>query len=158
AVPLPVMSDIEIYPELSAQKQRVLRELPYFEATRFLFQTYTRFWHEEGLSGYARSDQGLEVWDSTYDLPGKAGILGATVGGALGHRLMTLSEDAAVPYGRELVAQSLPQIQKGVQIGVAQRWADDPLAKGAFAVFKPGQMTTLMPGISAPEGIVTFAD
>ena len=37
------------------------------------------------------------------------------------------------------------------------RWVRDPWSRGAFAVFHPGQMTTMMPDIARPEGRVHFA-
>jgi monoamine oxidase len=156
-VPLPLLSGIEFYPDLSPEKRRLVADLPYFQATRFLLQSYTRFWQASGLSGYVRSDQPIEIWDATYELPGRAGILGATVGGAIGRRLLTMSDESAVPYGRELVAVSLPQIRTSFETGVAHQWALEPYAKGAFAVFHPGQMTAMMPGIAKPEGRLHFA-
>ena len=144
-VPLPLLRDVEIYPELSADKQKLVAELPYFEATRILVQTYSRFWHDTGLSGYARTDQPAEVWDCTYDLPGRSGILGATVGGEIGKRLLTVSPEVAVSRGRDIVSGPFPQLLRQTQTVVAHRWALEPWSKGAFAVFHPGQMTTMMP-------------
>jgi monoamine oxidase len=117
----------------------------------------TRFWHASGLSGYARTDQPAEIWDCTYDLPADQGILGATVGGALGRSLLELSEDTCVLFGRDLVAATFKDIRADFVKGVAHRWALEPWSRGAFAVFHPGQMTSMMPDISRPEGRVHFA-
>jgi monoamine oxidase len=156
-VPLPMLRDVDIYPGLSADRRRTIAELPYFEATRILVQTYSRFWHETGLSGYARTDQPAEVWDATYDLPGKAGILGATVGGEIGHRLLPVSPDVAVSRGRDIVGVPFPKALTSAQTVVTHRWALEPWSKGAFAVFHPGQMTAMMPTIGKPEGRLHFA-
>jgi monoamine oxidase len=156
-VPLPLLRDVDIYPELAADRQRTIAELPYFEATRILVQTYSRFWHDTGLSGYARTDQPAEVWDATYDMPGRAGILGATVGGEIGHRLLPVSPDVAVSRGRDIVGVPFPKALTSTQTVVAHRWALEPWSKGAFAVFHPGQMTAMMPAIAKPEGRLHFA-
>jgi monoamine oxidase len=156
-VPLPLLRDVDIYPELSGDKQKLVAELPYFEATRVLVQTYSRFWHDTGLSGYARTDQPAEVWDCTYDLPGRSGILGATVGGEIGKRLLTVSPEVAVSRGRDIVSGSFPQLLRQTQTVVTHRWALEPWSKGAFAVFHPGQMTAMMPLVSKPEGRLHFA-
>jgi monoamine oxidase len=156
-VPLPLLRDVDIYPELSGDKQKLVAELPYFEATRVLVQTYSRFWHDTGLSGYARTDQPAEVWDCTYDLPGRSGILGATVGGEIGKRLLTVSPEVAVSRGRDIVSGPFPQLLRQTQTVVTHRWALEPWSKGAFAVFHPGQMTAMMPLVSKPEGRLHFA-
>jgi monoamine oxidase len=41
--------------------------------------------------------------------------------------------------------------------GVAWRWALERWSRGAFAVFRPGQMASMMPEIPRPEGRVHFA-
>jgi monoamine oxidase len=41
--------------------------------------------------------------------------------------------------------------------GLSQVWHEDPLARGAFAYFEPGQMSTLLPIAQRPEGRVHFA-
>ena len=78
--------------------------------TRFLLQTRTRFWSQGGLSGYARTDRSAEIWDCGYDLPGTQGILGATVAGAAGRSVLGMSSDAAVGFGRSVVADAFPEI------------------------------------------------
>ena len=59
--------------------------------------------------------------------------------------------------GTDLVARTLPAIRSQFEKGSVYRWALDPWARGAFAVFRPGQMTTLMPRLSRPEGDIHFA-
>ena len=41
--------------------------------------------------------------------------------------------------------------------GVAYRWGAEPWSRGAFAVCRPGQMTTLVPDLPRSEGRVHFA-
>ena len=67
------------------------------------------------------------------------------------------ADEGCVGRGTEIVAQAFPMIKANLERGVAQRWARDPWARGAFVAFKPGQMTTMMPEIARPEGRVHFA-
>ncbi|MGB7219826.1 MAG: FAD-dependent oxidoreductase [Vicinamibacterales bacterium] len=157
AIPFSTLRQIDVRPALSPNRARVINELPYFPATRLLLQSRTRFWHASGLSGYARTDQPAEIWDCTYDAPAAPGILGATVGGALGRSMLEMSEDQCIQLGWDLVAATFPDIRAGFVKGVALRWALEPWSRGAFAVFHPGQMTSMMPGISRPEGRLHFA-
>ena len=43
------------------------------------------------------------------------------------------------------------------QSGVSQIWHEDQFARGAFAYFSPGQMTTLLPLAQRAEGRIHFA-
>ena len=75
----------------------------------------------------------------------------------LGHRLLAVSPDVAVSRGRDVVAGPFPQVLTATQTAVAHRWALEPWSKGGFAVYHPGQMTTMMPTIAKPEGRLHFA-
>ena len=156
-IPFSMLRRMTIRPALSEQKARAITELPYFPATRFLLQSRSSFWQADGLSGSARTDQPAEMWDCTYDLAGTRGILGATAGGEIGASVATMTQPAAVKFGAGLVSQTFPMMRASFEKGVAYRWARDPWSRGAFAVFHPGQMTTMMPGIAPPEGRIHFA-
>ena len=156
-VPFAALRAIDIRPRLSDQKARTVAELPYFPATRFLLQCRTSFWQQEGFSGTARSDAPAEMWDCTYDLDATRGILGATVGGEIGRTLAGMTRPHAIAYGLNLVGRTFPAARTAFQTGVAYRWSRDAWAGGAFAVFHPGQMSTMMPDIARPEGRIHFA-
>src|SRR6185503_7423099 len=83
--------------------------------------------------------------------------LGATVGGAIGRSLMTLNPADSLASGLKLVEQSLPQIRSEFEKGAVRQWALEPWSRGAFAVFRPGQMTSMAPTIASPEGRIHFA-
>ena len=156
-VPFAALRTIDIRPRFSEQKARAIAELPYFPATRLLFQCRTSFWQQQGLSGTARSDAPAEMWDCTYDLEGTRGILGATVGGEIGRKVAEMSRARAMAYGLDVVGRTFPAVRTSFQTGSVYRWVRDAWAGGAFAVFHPGQMSTLMPEMAKPEGRVHFA-
>ena len=156
-VPFAALRTIDIRPRFSEQKARAIAELPYFPATRLLFQCRTSFWQQQGLSGTARSDAPAEMWDCTYDLEGTRGILGATVGGEIGRKVAEMSRARAMAYGLDVVGRTFPAVRTAFQTGSVYRWVRDAWAGGAFAVFHPGQMSTLMPEMAKPEGRVHFA-
>ena len=157
AVPFPALRQIEIRPPFSREKERAIEELPYFQATRFLIQSRARFWQESGLSGYARTDRSAEIWDCTHDLPGPRGILGVTVGGAVGSALLEMGPEESVVFGKDLVADAYPEIMENFEKGMARTWGSEPWSRGAFAVLHPGQGGSIMPHIAAPEDRVHFA-
>jgi monoamine oxidase len=157
AVPAGTIRQIEMRPGLSAGKQRAFDRLSYYPAVRFTLQTKRRFWQAAGLSGSARTDRATETWDATFDLPASRGILGATTGGELERRLQGMTPEASVAFGVDLVADAFPAIRSEFDRGTVHRWSTDPWARGAFALYRPGQMTELLPQLMASEDGLHFA-
>jgi monoamine oxidase len=158
AIPCTTLREIEIRPRLSASKEQAIGRLAYYSGTRFLLQSRSRFWRSAGLNGSARTDRATEVWDATYDQVTTArGILGASVGGEPGRPPLDMSAAESLQFGVGLVAEAFPGIRTELEKGFVQRWALDPWSRGAFAVFKPGEMSTLVPAIARPEGGLHFA-
>ena len=157
AVPLSTLRQIEIRPRLSGAKERAIEGPAYYPATRFLLQSRSRFWNRAGLNGSARTEQ-AEVWDCTYDRQGQdRGILGATTGGAVGRKLLDMTEGDSLAAGVGLVAEVFPDIRSTFEKGVAHRWPLERWSRGAFVTFRPGQMTSIMPDVSQLEDGVHFA-
>jgi len=156
-LPFSTLKDVRTSPVFSKSKVQAINGLRYFPATRLLLQTKSRFWHEAGLSASVRTDDPAEIWDASYDSPAGRGLLGVTVGGEIGRKLETLERRAAVEFGVTLVAKALPALKGQFEKGVVYRWAMDPWSRGAFAVFQPGEMTSMMPELARPEGRIHFA-
>jgi monoamine oxidase len=157
AVPFSALRRIDVRPSWPAGRAAAIASLPYFPAVRFLLQAKSRFWELSGLNGSARTDEPVEIWDCTYDLPSDRGVLGATSGGAIGDRLGAMSEPDALRFGVDLVGRTFSRIHSQFEKGTAIRWAQEPWSRGAFAVFHPGQMTSIMPTIAQPQGRLHFA-
>ncbi len=156
-LPFSVLRDMSIDPPLAPEKRRAIRDIGYFPGTRFLFACRTRFWRADGLNGASRTDQPVEMWDAAYEASAPSGILGATAAGEAGRRAIAMNEDAALRYGLKLASVSFPSIEAQFERGVVHRWAASPWSRGAFAIFRPGQMTALTPYIAAPEDRLHFA-
>ena len=59
--------------------------------------------------------------------------------------------------GVDLVADAFPAIRGEFEKGAVHRWSTDPWAGGAFAMYRPGQMTELLPALTASEDGMHFA-
>ena len=158
AIPFTTLRDIEIRPALSKPKAQAIAQLSQYAGTRFLLQARGRFWQSGDLSGSARTDRATEVWDSTFDqMTSRRGVLGASVGGRVGRAVLDMTAEDSLAFGVGLVADAFPAIRSQFEKGFVQRWALDPWSRGAFAVFKPGEMSTLLPTMARPENGVHFA-
>lgn len=156
AIPFPVLRSVELSPAFSAGKQRAIRELSYNSVTRVYVQTQTRAWIDQGLSGFANTDLPIgTVWDCTEGQPGARGILECYTSGERARKLGALSERQRIQTAIENLDKLFGDAGYGKSVSVA--WDADPLARGAFAWFKRGQMSALLPHIARREGRVFFA-
>lgn len=156
AIPFPVLQSIPISPAFSPGKQRAIRELSYNSVTRVYVQTQTRAWIDQGLSGFASTDLPIgTVWDCTEGQPGVRGILECYTSGERARGLAALSEPRRVRTAVENLEKLFGDAGYGKSVSVV--WDSDPLARGAFAWFKRGQMSALLPHIARREGRVFFA-
>ena len=157
-LPFSVLRHIRVDPPFSPAKTQIIGSLGYYQATRFLLQTRTRFWQQAKLSGGARTDGPGDIWDMSFGLPGRSGLLSATTGGPeVEAKLSSLTPEERPAYGIGLARAAFLEIDSQAQKVLVQRWAGDPQAKGAFSVFHPGQMSHWTNTIMRPEGLVHFA-
>ena len=151
AVPASTMRQIDITPRLSRQKEQAMAQLSYYDGIRVLLQVKRPFWKAAGLSGAARTDRATDISDATNEQIGQIGstrrILAATMAGGT----------ASVAAGVDRVAEAFPAVRSEVEKGTVHHWSAEPWTRGAFAVYRPGQMTTLMPALAAAEGGLHFA-
>jgi monoamine oxidase len=139
--PFSTLRRVSIHPELPPAKARVIADVPYYPATRVVVQAKTRFWEADGLSGAARTDDPAEIWDAASDQTGAAGLLAATGSG----------------NPRDAFDRAFPGSARRFDREASVSWGQEPWSLGAFAVFRPGQMTAFAPEIARPEGRLHFA-
>jgi monoamine oxidase len=158
AVPASTMRQIEMKPRLSQVKEQAIEQLSYYDGVRFLLQVKRAFWRTAGLSGSARTDRATEIWDATSDqTTSSRAILGATAAGKNVGPAAGMTAESSLPVGVNLVADAFPAIRSEFEKGAVYRWSAEPWTRGAFAVYRPGQMTTLMPVLASAESGLHFA-
>jgi len=157
AIPFSVLKDVEISPPFTREKQRAIVELPYTPATRVFLQSRKRYWVEQGLSGFARTDVLGSISHPTFDQSGPRGILLAFLWDRLAREVAEMGEGERINYTLEHMEKIFPGMRQHFEGGVTKSWGDDPWARGCSVYLKPGQVTSLMPHIARPEGRVHFA-
>lgn len=157
-IPYSVLRHLEIAPALSAAKRRVVHEMVMVSYARVLTQLDRRFWNLRGESGDAETDLPLgDVKDETKSLPGIAGVLGASLTGDTARRLSALSEPDRVRAFVDHVDKVHPGARSHLVSGLTKCWDEDRFARGAFAWFRPRQLTELGAAITSAEGRIHFA-
>lgn len=158
-LPFSTLRNVAMTPPLSPLAREMVTTLPYRPVARFLLQTERRFWQTQQLSGAARTDAPAELWDASAGQLSVRGLLSVTAGGTpdVQSRLAGLSEEGRVRFGASIAAAAFPDLQGRFQKGITQNWAEDPWARGGFAVFYPGQLSRWGAALGRTEGRIHFA-
>jgi monoamine oxidase len=159
AVPFTLLRQIEIVPPFSPEKARAIQELSYGSSTKVFLQTRTRFWAGEGLSGFGYTDlhEHMQVWELGHTQPGPRGLLVAYTKFSGAREFDGLDEERRVATALDATAKVHPELPRHFEAGRSKSWDEDPWARGAFAILRPGDVTRLEPHIARAEGGVHFA-
>ncbi|HYP29831.1 MAG TPA: FAD-dependent oxidoreductase [Blastocatellia bacterium] len=157
-LPFPVLNEIEVSPAFPEDKQRAIRELKLTPVTRTYLQFRSKAWETDGLSGYGNTDLIIQnTYSPTLTQGGERGILASYAGGARALELGAMSEGERQDLVLRRMNSLFGNLTSRFERGASQVWHDDPFARGAFAYFEPGQMTSLLPIAQRPEGRIHFA-
>lgn len=169
-LPCPVLSRIEVQPEMSGPKWRAIRELNYDSSTKVLAVARRRFWEaDDGIYGggtftdlpvataYYPSDNAQARNNTVSRGPGV--LLASYSWGQAARRLASLDHPARARVVMRHLARVHPQLHEPGIVRETRSWSWDnhPLSGGAFAWFMPGQHTELYADLIAPEGRIHFA-
>ena len=160
-IPFSVLPTVEFLTPLSRDKQRGIRQLNYSAATKILFQVRDRIWEtEDGIEGGATVCD-LAIRRMNYPPPNPAtrrGVLLASyTWGQDALRWDAMDEETRLEEALDDVSRIHPRIREVYEVGASHAWYDDPWARGAFALFAPGQQSLLQDAIVRPEGRIYFA-
>ncbi|HEX2710800.1 MAG TPA: NAD(P)/FAD-dependent oxidoreductase, partial [Candidatus Acidoferrales bacterium] len=161
AIPFSCLRRVEIWPSFRPEKQTVIQQLYYDPVVRIFFQTRRRFWTDEGLNGFADTDDPMEIWNPTFDqrAPGASGrgILMAYIEDGLTRRISAQSDTEKIRFGIAAVERAHPRLREFLEAVTPFSWAEQPWARGAYTYFTPGQITAWNALIRQPEGRIYFA-
>lgn len=159
AVPFSVLRNIEIVPPFAGPKDQAIRQLLYASSSKVFLQTRTRFWATEGLSGFAGTDLlgYMQVWELGHNQPGPRGLLVGYTKMSGARQIGALDEAQRLAVTLEAVTRVHPRLPREFEGGTSKCWDEDPWARGAWAISRPGDMRSLEPHIARPEGAIHFA-
>lgn len=150
--PFSVLRNIEL-PNFPDQKLKAIRNQPYEDAARVYLQTKKRSWEEHGLSGFAVTKEGTEVWQPTWNQPGTRGIVMTYLRPGAAESIAAMKESERISSTVRQLASFLPGVRENFETGTSKCWSEDEWSRGAWAVVGLGGL--LMFG--TPEGRIHFA-
>jgi monoamine oxidase len=160
-LPFPVLRTVEFLPEMSPAKRRAVRQLNYHASTKILFGCRERIWEtEDGIEGGATVTD-LPIRRMNYppsDPSTRRGVLLASyTWGQDALQWGAMDEETRLEEALDDVSRIHPRIREVYESGASYAWYGDRWARGAFALFAPGQQTALQADILRPEGRILFA-
>lgn len=157
-LPFSVLKNVEVVPGFSPQKRLAIEQTWYTSVARIVLQTKSRFWQEEGLSGFAQTDLPvMESWNLGHGLPGTRGILTAYVSGEPARAITHLKEPERIAFALGHMEKLFPGIREQLEISASVCWDEEPWSRGAWAWLKPGHAKSILSSMSQPEGRIHFA-
>lgn len=170
ALPFSVLRTVDLHPSLnlSAGKQRVIREHSYGTNSKMMVGFNRRAWIEDfGSNGGSYSDLShhQNTWETNAALSnGTRGILTDFTGGQLGAALdPSQVQREAGHFLADLeniypgITQTARRDSRGDVVAYAKNWFRDPLAMGSYTNNAPGYFTTQEGLAPLPEGNLLFA-
>jgi monoamine oxidase len=159
ALPFSVLRDVEIDAPLSAAKQHAIATLHYGAGSKLCVGFRGKPWRALDASGTVLSDSAFPFcWDETRMQDTEDGVITFFTGGAEGRVLSRVDLNVQRAGLLEVLNRVFPGVRNAAKAeNVLVTWADEPFAKGGYALYAPGQVTTMRGCEGEPEGKLFFA-
>jgi monoamine oxidase len=155
-IPFSVLREVKMNVDMSPKKEKCIKELSYGTNSKMFLGMKSRFWREQGFSGYVLSNLIHNGWDSSQMQNDNKGAGGYSIftGGEMGKNLNNNSVDGFVDNLNIIYPGFKEQFngKKGVF-----NWGNAPLAKGSYACMTVGQQTAFGGVEAEPINSILFA-
>jgi monoamine oxidase len=144
-----MLRQIPITPALPEMKRWAVDSVPYYSATRPVFQSRTKFWRQQNTSiNIEFSEAQLEhVWSMADDVDTQRGLITGT--GQPGVK----AEQALQSF-----RQFYPGKEDTIEHAMIIDWSRDPWCMACETTsYKPGELKKFWPALIKPEGRIHFA-
>ena len=157
ALPFSVARNLFADARLSAEKQRVIRELQYFPVDKIFLQMQKQFWKAKGLSGFANTDLVSErFWALGPESPEERGLLLSYVIGERAAKLDAMDVESRARQTLVDAESVFPGAREQFEAVRAKSWSEDPWQRGGLTSFGPGELSWI-PINARREGRIFFA-
>lgn len=132
-IPFSVLRNIELPSTLSERKRDVITKVRYDAVSRVYLQTRNRFWEAKGLSGFAFTGDGIEIWQPTWSQPGPRGILMTYARPGEAERIAALKQSDRIGTTITQLESMFPGLRQNFEGGASKCWMEDEWSRGAWA-------------------------
>jgi monoamine oxidase len=159
ALPFSLLRDVEIEAPLSAAKKHAIAKLHYGAGSKLCVGFRGKPWRALDASGTVLSDSAFPYcWDETRMQDTEDGVITFFTGGDEGRVLSRVDLNVQRAGLLEVLNRVFPGVRAAAKAeNVLVTWADEPFAKGGYALYAPGQVTAMRGCEGEPEGKLFFA-
>lgn len=156
-LPLKALSKIDFGSSLAPERMAAFRSVPYSRVYQGFFQIEKPFWETDGMP--------MTYWTDT-----PAGRLFVSAGaddapayvkswstGLTAKALDEMSEADALSVLQTAVHAARPATEGAIRPVRTFSWQQDPFAGGTYAAWAPGQVSSIVPTLGAPQDNIFFA-
>lgn len=144
-----MLRQIPVRPTFDERKRWAIQSMPYYSATRPIFLSRTKFWHEQRVSiNVEFGERALEhVWSMADDVRTERGLITGTAQPGV-------SAEAALATFRAHSPAKSDTIEKAMIVD----WSRDPWCLACeTTAYRPGELSKFWPAIIEPYGRIHFA-
>ena len=158
ALPFTVLRDIAFDPPLDGSQREAVASLPSQSMTQLYFAHKSEFWEADDFAPSLFTDTAAGMFSAIRNGSDPREITGfsAWVMGQNAARLDALPPEAAGARVIDEVEAVRPAARGQLKFIGRQSWGADPFARGAWAYFRPGQITRFAAAMGAPRGRIRF--
>ncbi len=158
ALPFTILRHIAFDPPMGGVQQEAVASLPSQAMTQLYFAHKSEFWERDGAAPSLFTDTAAGMFSAIRNGRDPTQITGfsAWVMGRNAALLDALPPEAAGARVLREIEAARPTARGQLEFIGRQGWGADPFARGAWAYFRPGQVTRFSAAMNAPHGRVRF--
>ncbi|MDO6693052.1 NAD(P)/FAD-dependent oxidoreductase [Aliiglaciecola sp. 3_MG-2023] len=158
AMPFSTLRDVSIQPSLSALQTEAINKLVYSQVYQAYFEVEKPFWEGSGVLPNVWSDSIIErIMATDPSQTGRITNLTVWINGKTVEALDKMSISEASTLIQKEFYKALPEAKGSVRFVKVNSWQQQPMSKGSFAVWQPGQISRYSETMAKPAGRLHFA-
>lgn len=160
AAPFPALRNIAIDAPLNPSQRQAIAALDYTRVTQIHYCPTAKFWEADGLPPSMWTDGQTARFLALYNNPNNPNEITSFVvyaNDVMAQRFDAMGAQAANAAALARLGSIRPSTKGALEFVKFLSWQTDPYSGGAYAAWKPGQVTAFGAGMSAPAGRLHFA-
>ena len=155
SLPFPVLREVALDPPLHGRQAEAVAGLPSQPVTQLHYRARSRFWEADGLAPSLFTDGPAGMFAAVRGGEDVEGFT-AWIMGAEAEALDALPVPEAGARAIRAIESVRPAARGQLEFVTRKSWAADPFARGAWATFRPGQVSRFGAAMRAAHGRIHF--
>lgn len=156
-IPLLALRNIEITPNLSAEKSAAINQIDYYAVTKFYLRPTAKFWEADEYEPTMWTDGTLERVFAATDETDEVHSMLVWLTGQGSRRIDQYSREDATRLILDRMAEIRPASKGKLEVMGYHSWGRTPFIGGCGHSYAAGQVSRFAGDLPAPEGHIHFA-